>query len=818
MSQGWYIMFGVRLTYDTPGSLDPTGTAAIPTASREGDDRVSAALPELAADANCPDVRHVVRLPGRPGVREPWPEWLDPRVRQAYERVGISAPWRHQVAVADLAWSGRHVGLATGTASGKSAAYGMPGLTAALEMPTGTRRGAGVLYLAPTKALAHDQLAGLDRLGLAPLRAAAYDGDTAAEERAWARAHARWLVTNPDMLHASLLPAHDRWRGFLRELRFVVVDEAHAYRGIFGAHVGLVLRRLLRVAHLHGASPVVIATSATMADPAATLTALIGERVEVVTADTSARAPVRVAFWQPPEVGEPRPERHPGSGTGSPEASPSEGMDGDVRRLSAITHAAGIAGRLATAGVSALTFARSRRAVEAVASIVHSRDPEARLAAYRGGYLPEERRELESGLRQGHLVGLAATNALELGIDISGLDVVVLAGWPGSRASFWQQMGRAGRRGGEATAIFVARADPLDQYLLDHPAAVLGAPLENGSFDAANPYVLAGHLCAAAAEAPLRDEELVPRFGAGSPQICETLGARGMLRRRRAGWYWTRPERAADLTDLRGSPGGAVRIAEVGSGRMLGTVDRAAAASQVHDGAVYTHQEQTYVVDQLDLNERVALVHREQVDYDTTSRATSSVQLGEVRRRSSWGQTEMSFGEVEICSQITSFLRRRWPSGEVLGEYPLDLPEQKLPTVAVWWTFGDDVLAAAGIAPPDLAGALHAAEHAAIGLLPLVANCDRWDIGGVSALSHPQTGRPIIVIYDGLPGGAGFAERGFATASSWLRATQELIAGCACASGCPGCVYSPKCGNGNNPLDKAAAARLLDGLLEHAPA
>lgn len=797
MSEAWFMMSDVSQTYDTP------------SARRSGGDRVAEVLPELIAGTNCPDVRHVVRLAGQPGVRESWPTWLDPRVRQAYEREGITAPWRHQVTVAELAWSGRHVGLATGTASGKSAAYGMPGLTAALAAPEGTRRGPGVLYLAPTKALAHDQLAGLQRLGLPQLRAASFDGDSPTEERVWARAHARWLVTNPDMVHAGLLPTHDRWRGFLRELRFLVVDEAHAYRGVFGAHVGLVIRRLLRVAELHGAHPTVIATSATMGDPAGTLAALIGQPVEVITTDTSARPPVRVAFWQPPEL---EPPSADGFAAGSDQP-----REDAPRRLSAITHAAGLAGRLAAAGVNTLTFARSRRAVEAVAGIVHAHDPQARVAAYRGGYLPEERRELERSLRQGRLVGLAATNALELGIDISGLDAVVLAGWPGSRASFWQQVGRAGRRGSEATAIFVARADPLDQYLLDHPAAVLGAPLEGGSFDTGNPYVLAGHLCAAAAELPLRDDELVPRFGLAAPQICQSLADRGMLRRRPAGWYWTRPERAADLTDLRGSPGGPVAIAETGSGRMLGTVDRVAAPAQVHVGAVYTHQEQTYVVDELDLESRVALAHRERVDYDTTSQSTSSVRLTAVRRGSSWGQTEMAFGEVEICSQVTSFLRRRWPGGEVIGEHPLELPVQKLPTVAVWWSLGEDVLADVALAAADIPGALHAAEHAAIGLLPLVANCDRWDIGGVSALSHPQTGRPIIVIYDGLPGGAGFAERGFSSAPAWLQATNELIAACPCATGCPSCVHSPKCGNGNSPLDKAAAARLLQALLAHAP-
>lgn len=756
---------------------------------------------EHAAVGGC----QVAELPARPGVRESWPEWLDPRVRAAYEGQGIAAPWRHQVQVAELAWRGQDVGLATGTASGKTAAYGMPGLTAALLPATaGYRRGPSVLYLAPTKALAHDQLAGLERLGIADLRAAPCDGDTPMEERAWARAHARWLVTNPDMIHRSLLPDHERWRGFLRHLQFVVLDEGHAYRGVFGSHVGLVIRRLLRVAELHGGSPSVIAASATMADPEGTLTGLIGRPVEVVSQDTSAHGLVRVVFCQPPRrAGTP-------ADTHNPEAEYTE-LGGE--RVSAVSHAAALTARLIGNGVSTLTFARSRRAVEAVASIVHRGDPQARLAAYRGGYLPEERRDLERRLRQGQLTGLAATSALELGIDISGLSAVVMAGWPGSRASFWQQAGRAGRHGETATALFVARADPLDQYLLENPQAVIGAPLEAGSFDAGNPYVLAGHLCAAAAEAPLRADELSPRFGDRAPEVVESLVERGWLRKRPTGWYWTRPERPADLVDLRGSPGGPVRVTEGETGRMLGTVDYAAACGQVHEGAVYTHQEQTFVIDSLDLESRVALAHRELVDYDTTAQGVSSVGLGQVRLRAQFGDTEACFGEVEISSQVTSFLRRRWPSGEVLGRWPLDLPAQTLPTVAVWWSIGEQTLARAELDVEELPGALHAAEHAAIGLLPLVASCDRWDIGGVSSALHPQTGQPIIVIYDGLPGGAGFAERGFHAATAWLQATADVIAACPCQTGCPGCVHSPKCGNGNEPLAKQAAVRLLRALL-----
>jgi DEAD/DEAH box helicase domain-containing protein len=435
-----------------------------------------------------------------------------------------------------------------------------------------------------------------------------------------------------------------------------------------------------------------------------------------------------------------------------------------------------------------------------------------RVGAYRGGYLPEERRAIERDLHDGRLLGLASTTALELGVDVSGLDAVLLAGYPGTRASLWQQAGRAGRGGQGALAVLIARDDPLDTYLVHHPEALFQRPVESTVLDPDNPYVLAPHLCAAAAELQLGEADL-KLFGPAATDLVAQLEQRGLLRRRAGGWYWTRRERAADLTDIRGGGGNPVRVVEAGTGRLLGTVDAGSAHATVHEGAVHLHQGRTYLVRRLDLDESVALVEEADPAYSTMARDVVSVSVLEVEREEAWGDARLCFGSVEVTNQVVSFLRRRLITGEILGEHKLDLPPRTLRTRAVWWTMTDDQLDAAHVHPEELPGALHAAEHASIGLLPLFATCDRWDIGGVSIALHPDTGLPTVFVYDGHPGGAGFAERAFHTARNWLTATREAIASCDCDFGCPSCVQSPKCGNGNDPLDKAAAVRVLDALL-----
>ncbi|WP_342775111.1 DEAD/DEAH box helicase [Nonomuraea diastatica] len=435
-----------------------------------------------------------------------------------------------------------------------------------------------------------------------------------------------------------------------------------------------------------------------------------------------------------------------------------------------------------------------------------------KIAAYRAGYLAEDRRLLEKALRAGTIMGLATTNALELGVDVSGLDTVLIAGWPGTRASLWQQAGRAGRDGRDALAILIARDDPLDTYLVHHPDALFGRPVEAIVLDPDNPYVLGPHLCAAAAEIPLAEDDL-PVFGDTTPAVLEDLVAQGLLRRRPAGWFWTRRERATDLADIRGGGGTPIQVVESSTGRLLGSVDEPSAHTAVHTGAVYLHQGETFLVEVLDLEAGVALVSSASPDYTTFARDITDISILGTQRSHALGPGTLHFGEVEVTRQVVSYLKRRLQSGEMLGDEPLDLPPRTLRTRAVWWTLPTSAVAPLAEAGIDLGGAAHAAEHASIGLLPLFATCDRWDIGGVSTELHADTGLLTVFVYDGHEGGAGFAERGYARATDWLTATREAITSCECERGCPSCIQSPKCGNGNEPLDKRGAIRILGTLL-----
>ena len=747
---------------------------------------------------------HVEHVPPRQARTVDWPEWVPDLVRGRLERAGVARPWTHQASAADLAWSGQPVVVATGTASGKSLAYLLPVLSAAIESEATT------LYLSPTKALASDQLRAIRQLVLTQVRAAAYDGDTPPQERDWVRAHANVVLTNPDMLHHSLLPSHQRWAAFYKRLRFVVVDECHGYRGVFGSHVAAVLRRLQRVAERYGSTPVFILASATVSDPGETAKRLLGRDVREVTDDGSPRGGLQFALWEPPLL----------DVTGSTVSAdhPATGENGAPVRRSATAEAGSLLADLVVEGVRTVAFVRSRRAAESVALSAKravalvADDLPRRIAAYRAGYLAEERRELERALQDGRILGLASTNALELGVDVSGLDAVIIAGWPGTRAALWQLAGRAGRSGRAALAVLVARDDPLDTFVVHHPSSVFGQPVEAAVLDPDNPYVLAPHLCAAASELPLSEADL-DRFGESARRVVDDLVRRGFLRRRPAGWFWTKRERAHDLADLRGTGGPPVRIVETGTGRLLGHVDAAASHATVHRGAVYLHQGEAYVVDSLDLEDSVALVHRDNPEWTTQARDLTDITIVDTSRSRRAGGLAVHFGTVDVTNQVVSFQRRVINTGEVLGEEPLDLPPRQLRTRATWWTLDHPTICASGVATADLPGAAHAAEHASIGLLPLFATCDRWDIGGVSTALHPDTGELTVFVYDGHPGGAGFAERGFARVEEWLQATRTAIAACECERGCPSCVQSPKCGNGNEPLDKAGAVALLNVLL-----
>ncbi|MEZ0362886.1 DEAD/DEAH box helicase [Mycobacterium sp. pUA109] len=744
-------------------------------------------------------LRHVAEFPARRGTPQRWPQWAEPDVVAAFVDRGIGLPWSHQVDAAELAHRGRHVVVSTGTASGKSLAYQLPVLNA---LATDAR--ARVLYLSPTKALGHDQLRTAAALTTAIPRLrdvapTAYDGDSPAEVRRFARERSRWVFTNPDMLHLSLLRNHARWAVFLRGLRFVVVDECHYYRGIFGSNVAMVLRRLLRLCARYAAAPAVTPTvifaSATTAAPGATAAALIGAPVTEITEDGSPQGTRTVAMWEPAlraDIG---------------------GENGAPVRRSAGAEAARVMADLIAEGARTLTFVRSRRGAELTAlgarARLHDIAPELadKVASYRAGYLAEDRRALEQALADGELRGLATTSALELGVDIAGLDAVVLAGFPGTVTSFWQQAGRSGRRGQGALIVLVARDDPLDTYLVHHPEALLDKPIEQVVIDPANPYVLGPQLLCAATELPL-DEGEVDQLGA--TEVAAALVDDGMLRRR-SGRYFPAPEVDPHPgVDIRGSTGGQIAIVEADTGRLLGGVGAGQAPAAVHPGAVYLHQGEVYLVDSLDLPGGVAFVHSEDPGYATFARELTDITVTGDGQRATFGSVGLGLVPVSVTNQVVGYLRRRL-DGEVLDFVELDMPASTLATTAVVYTVTPDALAERGVELPRIPGALHAAEHAAIGLLPLVASCDRGDIGGLSTAVGPAAlgGLPSVFVYDGYPGGAGFAERGFRSATTWLAATAAAIESCECPRGCPSCVQSPKCGNGNEPLDKTGAIRVL---------
>ncbi|MCX5043172.1 DEAD/DEAH box helicase [Aldersonia sp. NBC_00410] len=740
---------------------------------------------------------HVADLPGRTARFVEWPDWVAEPVVAALRESGVPRPWSHQAEAASIAAAGRHVVVATGTASGKSLAYRMPILSTLAREPRAT-----ALYLAPTKALGADQLRATEELldaaeELSSIRISGYDGDTPPEVRQWARAHARWIFTNPDMLHLALLRGHARWSRFLRNLRYVVVDECHSYRGVFGSNVALVLRRLRRLAARYGADPVFVLASATTADPGVAASRLIGAPCEQVTEDGSPHGPRTVALWEPPLL------------------TAVTGENGAPVRRSAGSEAARIMADLVVEGARTLTFVRSRRGAELTAMgasrLLAEVDPDLadRVAAYRAGYLAEDRRALEAALADGTLLGAATTNALELGVDIAGLDAVVVAGFPGTVASFWQQAGRSGRRGEGSLVMLVARDDPLDTYLVHHPAALLDKPVEATITDPTNPYVLGPQLLCAALELPLTDDE-VRAFGAWD--VLSELAEQNLIRRRGHGWFVTGESRPHDALDIRGGIGTQIAIVEGETGRLLGTCDAGRAPSTLHPEAVHLHQGETYVVDELDLEAGVALVHQETPDWTTSAREVTEIAIEEVLEKRAYGAVSVGLVRVEVTHQMVGYLRRLL-SGEIVDLVELEMPPQTLDTRAVMYTVTPELLMAAGLEPDRFPGSLHAAEHAAIGLLPLVATCDRWDIGGVSTALHGDTGLPTVFIYDGHPGGAGFAERGHRELVRWLTATKEAISDCECSAGCPSCVQSPKCGNGNHPLDKKGAVTVLAAVL-----
>jgi DEAD/DEAH box helicase domain-containing protein len=752
-------------------------------------------LRRLAAREEDDTVLTAVRtFPARTPNPEPFPADLPELLTGRLRLRNVEGLYGHQAEGVEALRGGRNLIMTTGTASGKSLVYQIAIAEAILTVPKAT-----ALCLFPTKALARDQLRSLRSLRMPQLKASVYDGDTPRAERPLIRSRSNVVLSNPDMLHAGILPDHARWADFLHRLEVVVIDEAHVCRGVFGSQVAMVLRRLRRLVERAGGRPRWCLASATIGNPGELARRLTGLSFDEVTADRSPSGRKVFALWNPPINDEDTGERR-----------------------SALGESSRIVGELVGDGVRTIAFARSRRAAELLTTFARrqlgsgNQDLAARIKTYRAGYLAEDRRRIERELADGELVAVAATSALELGIDIGSLDAAVLTGYPGTRASLWQQAGRAGRREGASLAVLVAQDDPLDQYLVAHPEDLFDRPAEAATIDPTNPYVLGPHLRCAASESPLGIEEL-GAFGDAEHvgALVEDLVVRGQLVRRGDRFHdalRTDPHREVDI---RGGGNESYAIVIENTGELLGTTDAGRAYATLHPGAVYLHQGEQYLVDGLDLVDRVALVRSADPDYYTQARDVTDIALTSAGadRVEMLGEVQMSLGIVRVSRQVVGYARKLVSTGELLDEINLALPPSELETMSVWWTIPGSVIGRAGIAARDLPGAIHAAEHAAIGLLPLVATCDRWDIGGVSTPMHPDTGATTIFIHDAYPGGAGITERGFEEARRWLGATLETVRACPCGHGCPSCVQSPKCGNGNEPLDKAGAVALLAAML-----
>jgi DEAD/DEAH box helicase domain-containing protein len=731
------------------------------------------------------ELAYVTEVPPRKAQVVPLPEDLHPTAREALEAIGLTNLYRHQAAAYAAVKRGEHIVVSTGTASGKTLAFNLPVLDALAAEPK-----LRALYLYPTKALAQDQARALSAFRLPRLRPAIYDGDTEAERRWQIRKWSNVILTNPDMLHIGVLPHHDRWGDVLQNLSYVVVDEAHVYRGVFGSHVGNVLRRLRRAASVYGAEPQFVLASATIANPGELTESLLGIEATVIEKDTAPRAARTLALWNPPV------------------------LDEQLQlRASPLGEGAKLLADLVSRNLRTICFAKSRKATELIHRFACERVPELadRLSPYRAGYTPAQRRDIERRLVEGELLGVTATDALELGIDIGLLDCAISVGFPGTVASLRQQWGRAGRRT-KGLAILVASEDALDQFFMREPEALLQRQVEAAILDHANPRVLDGHVRAAAFEAPL-DERDEPFLGREALERASALAEAGDLKRTKAGYVWAGRDYPAARFSLRSTTPEAFSVVDLTTGSVLGVVERERAYSTVHEGAVYLHLGESYRVLALDLDARTALVEPFTSDYYTQAKRETTTAIDQADLTERRLGMDVSFGTVSVTEQVIGYQKKSIRDQTTLDLVALDLPETTFETEAVWYLPEPSMLEGMD-SIERLLGSLHAAEHSMIALLPLWAMCDRWDIGGLSTNLHFQTGRPTVFVYDGHPGGVGITRRGFDQFEGWVADTERLLAGCPCQSGCPSCVQSPKCGNLNEFLDKDGALTLLRRMLK----
>jgi DEAD/DEAH box helicase domain-containing protein len=742
---------------------------------------------------------HIEQIPSREVTYAELDKPLEAALEKCLNERSLLPLYNHQVKAVNDVRSGKNLMVSTSSASGKTLCYNIPVLEAILTEPRSC-----ALYLFPTKALAQDQLRSLGKLfypGLLRLgEFATFDGDTPHLERGKIRKQARLVLTNPDMLHIGILPNHQYWSRLLCQLRYVVIDEVHTYSGIFGSHIAGLMRRLRRVCDHYGSSPQFICCSATIANPGDHIERLTGLPFEVVDIDGSPHGGKDFVFWNPPIIDKTR----------------------SVRR-SANSEATNLFTELVSGNIRSITFTRTRRLTELIYTYSRRKLAETsaalarKIKPYRAGYLPEDRRQIERELFNGELLGVVATTALELGINIGDLDATVLTGYPGSIASTWQQAGRSGRSENRSLSFLIGMDNPLDQYLMRHPESFFDQKYENALVNPDNIYILRAHLLCAAWELPLSsgDEKI---FGDALSQERVGLAEQGILIERRGRWYLS-PSIAypAQSINIRSTSGENYALIDASTGSLLETIEASVALFQVHPGAIYIHQGESYLVSKLDLASRAAYAMPTDVTYYTLDKELTDLHITKVIGEKDCGQVMVYLGEVEVTTTVVGFKKKAQFTEEVIGEEPLDLPPYHFPTIALWFDLPPDVMAQLVRCQLDLAGGLHGAEHAAIAILPLFALCDRNDIGGVSTPLHPDTGRAQIFIYDAHAGGIGIAERGFDLVEELWRTTLKVISGCPCEDGCPSCIQSPKCGNNNKPLDKKASRMLLEGLLSQLP-
>ncbi len=753
---------------------------------------IDAFLPHLTT---LPDYKqqvvHIQHIPPREPKSGKLDKPLHPQLEKRLESLGISSLYSHQAQAVNASRSGKNVMIATASASGKTLCYNLAVLQSLIEDPFSR-----ALYLFPTKALAQDQLRTLHQLAspglLAYSECATFDGDTPMLERREIKKRAKIVLTNPDMLHVGILPNHRSWSRLFRNLKYVVVDEAHIYRGVFGSHVANILRRLRRICALYGSNPQFICCSATIANPGEHAERLVGLPFEVVDDDGSPFGGKLFVFWNPPLA------------------------EKKIGRRSPNTEATFLFAELVRNNIRSLVFTRTRKLTELIYIYTRNQLEPAlaeRISPYRAGYLPEVRRRIEKALFNGELLGAVATTALELGIDIGDLEATVLVGYPGSTASTWQQAGRSGRRGGSSLSFLIAHDDPLDQYLMNHPEHFFGSNFEHALINWENPNILKPHLLCAAWETPLAktDSQL---FGSTFENALAELEAEAKLRRVDSKWYPSpRVAQPATEINIRSSSGNVYAILDASADyALLETVEASVAFFQIHPGAIYLHQGESYIIQELDIERKIAIAVPTDVNYYTQTKEIIDIKIIKKTQEKTCGGVKVSFGEVDVTNNVVGYKKKMQFTEDVIGEEPLDLPPIRFLTQALWFDLPQKAMEQIAAEGLDLAGGLHAAEHAAIAILPLFALCDRNDIGGVSTPLHADTGKPQVFIYDAYPGGIGIAQKGFEVIEQLWKATLEAVQSCPCDEGCPGCIQSPKCGNNNEPLDKKAALILLHAL------